>query len=277
MRLPLPFTHIVAGFLIALIGVQPGRAAELLSSYSYNSGYSVSGMGTLQEQGDDSTDTSARLSFASSLVPQINGFVETAYGVQRASVHTVNYGGGAEPLQNGNAQTKSRWTDTFTILGGVGLGTAVLQMSIDGDVQVSPLNRGAQLAGVVLNVVSSRGVGMQYHRNEHYDPAGSFETWHGTSFVNGVLTREFSFVYGEPFAIWSDLVVQAQEGGIANFGSTIVAGLLLPNGATLTTESGGLYAPIPGVSEPATYALSLVGLGVVVVGRRRLAAGQRCT
>ena len=99
------------------------------------------------------------------------------------------------------------------------------------------------------------------------------ETWSGSSFESGVLTRTFEFTYGSPFTIQSDLNVQGQDGGLALFGSTIVADFLLPAGATLVADSGALYSPIAtAVPEPPVVLLTFLGgLAAFVLKRRRTA------
>jgi len=251
-----------------LLPTQPSWSAELLSSYSYGSFYSASGQGTQFDSGSDSTTNNAPLSHTSALVPEVSVFVQSDFGVQKVEVTSARFGGGNEPFQGGGGQVNSRWVDTFVIEGGVGTGIATFQVQIDGDIQLSPLSSDP-FAQIFLNAHSNT-FGVQYNRTVGRGQTG--ETWQGTSFTNGILTREFEFTYGSPFTIQSDVNIQGQDGGLALFGSTVLAGFVLPSGATLATDSGASYAPLVAVPEPSSWLLTVSGLSILALAlqRRRL-------
>jgi hypothetical protein len=247
--------------LVALLGLVQPAQAQLVSAVTYSS----------VQDGDffESTATSQQLSFASARSPDlISAFVQTNYGVQRAQVRSAWFGSGRD-LQAGGGNINSQWTDSFIISGGVGTGVATYQVLIDGNLEFSPLSFQPS-ASIILRVRGLVPAATNYVKT--IGLAGDSETWQGTSFTNGVLTRDFEFTYGSPFQIQNDLVLGGGQGGLALFGSTVVAGMVLPDGASLTTGSGALYAPIVAVPVPPGYALMLSGLAVIGLALRRKVA-----
>ena len=256
------FKRIVRWALCLLPIASPTWAAELLSSYSYDSFYGASGQGTQFDTGSDSTNTAQPLAHTSTVAPAaLSLFVQSDFGVHKGSITSARFGGGTEPLQGGGGQANSRWVDTFQLSGGTGSATAIYQMRIDGSLSFSALSS-LPLAQVDLRARSNAFEGVVYRRS--IGRGTDQETWSGTSYVDGILQREFEFTYGIPFTIQSDLLVNGQDGGIATFASTILAGFILPAGAVLASESGAQYPSLSPIPEPPTWLLCIASFGFFI-------------
>lgn len=249
--------------LCLLVFSTSSGSAELLSSYSYDSFYSAPGQGTLFDTGSDSTSTTQPLTHTSIVAPAaLTVFVQSDFGVQKAAIASARFGGGTEPFQGGGGQVNSRWIDTFQINGGIGSATAVYQMRIDGTLSLSGLSS-LPSARVELRALSNAFSGFSYARL--IGVGTDVETWQGTSYASGILIREFQFTYGVPFVIQSDLLLGGADGGIASFGSTILAGFIVPAGAVLSSESGAAYAELSPIPEPSAMLLSAAGLALLLI------------
>lgn len=232
-------------------------AATLSSSYNSNVTYSYPGLGTVNDVGSDSTNTNASLTRTSQLQAEFSLFVQSDFGVNKIEITTARYGPG---VVASGATANSFWDDTFVVSGGVGTGTATFQERIHGDLQLSALSSSpfASIRLIVRIPIAAQGISYSESIGRQVS-----HSWSGTSFVNGILTRDFQFTYGIPFTIQSELSASVQDGGIAHFGSTILAGLILPAGATVVSESGKLYSELAPIPEPRTYLLLLAGLGLI--------------
>jgi hypothetical protein len=174
----------------------------------------------------------------------------------------------------------SIWSDGFAIEGGTGPGDVTVSVTIDGTAQgdadmsyslyvsANPFDLQTILDAVVAN-------------DQHTVVPGATEVLH-TEVRNGVgprnltLTGTLHFSFGQPFylaAVFGGDVAAAcavpLQCGSEDFYHSAIVGLTAPAGTKLLPDSGTAY--LPAVPEPQTWALLLIGAGVMVARARRRA------
>lgn len=198
----------------------------------------------------------------------------------------------------------SDWVDTFVINGGTGLGTATVNVELGGRVQSAYGENGTAFydeSGGTFEEFGTTGVGfLNYRMRIRYDEPpvdfGSdgppsvvrFEEDFGNQQSNhsplpafaadvgdptDLLTGEFIFEYGTPFALMSSLSLTGHRQIDMDYSHTATLSLFdLPEGASLSSGSGHLYAVSAGqpaaVPEPSTVWLLGYGL-LALIGFRR--------
>lgn len=282
---------LVAGALMAAGLVSPTAHAVTFSAAATNAtGFSAAEV----ESGDlDFTDGTATFdgTIVSSLLEatQTAAQAQTLQGINRISVSN----GAAVDDENERATgiggpfsvALSVWSDAFTIQGGTGTGTLTVSAAVTG--QFGP-NYGAEglyalaavsetEAGVIFDDPLGAILGgtlpsplLLVHQSTtapQYDAEGD-RVAPGSAFGDTV-SATLQFTYGQPFILVSMLAGFANDFGSLTAMNSAVFGLTVEGnpGATVLTASGALYpAAVP---EPETYALFLVGLGLLGVAARR--------
>lgn len=172
----------------------------------------------------------------------------------------------------------SAWTDRFTITGGQGQGMARVSAIITGE--FGPKSAPSYGGGgrYDLFVASTSEVQSLFSRpleflvetelprtvlglEQNVLTPGFQETGESVapgSAFGGLLTGTFEFTYGESFHLVGMLSGFANDFGVLNALNSARFGLTAPGNATISTESGFVYAAA--VPEPATASLLLAGL-----------------
>lgn len=205
---------------------------------------------------------------ASAEVTQLKARAETNWvSNSDGNIYSYNYG-------NSSANATSSWNDWFVITGGTGLGTASLSSVLKGKL-TSSINGSA---GYSLNIGYSTGAYCYYWYNTCSAADQNQTLFNQTSSLSGKskstlsqdVEGEFTFAYGTPFQLTATLNASASNGGTADFTLTSLGNsLVLPEGGSLLSSSGSFVQAVP---EANTYAMMLVGLGLVglTVMRRRV-------
>ena len=158
--------------------------------------------------------------------------------------------------------------DSLTIGGGTGVGQFTLFLSFDGS--LSSLSNASSDAGFSLGAgINNDTMFVSGGVNRGIDTGTVIGNFTGT--VNqGVLSKTYSFTYGMALDMTVFLNISAIQGGVADYGSTLVPSFLLPAGAFITAESNAIYQVVgsnPGqvgaVPEPEIYAMMGVGLALL--------------
>jgi hypothetical protein len=207
----------------------------------------------------------------------------------------------------------SDWVDTFLIEGGTGTGTAVVTVELDGTVQSGYGENGTAFydeTSGTFEAFGRNGFGTARYTLEPIydgDPFGfgsdgppnvvrfeqdfSNQNPLATSFPDFlsdidpapmILTGEFLFEYGIPFALSGSLFLSGHlQIDIDYFNTASLSLFTLPAGATLTSGSGHLYTvsggALPPTAVPEPGSVWLLGCGLLVLvsfarSRRRAAS-----
>lgn len=194
---------------------------------------------------------------------------------------------------------ESRWSDTFTITGGSGVGTASVSVLLRGTIASGYGDTGTVWYdnSSTLEQFGRSGFGQVEYRLE-IDYAGD-PFGHGSDGPPSVireqpdaanplpdsasvlgpgtlLTGSFPFLYDEPFSLASSLSMSGFNQVDFDFLHSATLSLFdVPDGATLTTASGRSYPIVSSVPEPGTFALLAVAAAAIGVSRRVWASPRR--
>lgn len=184
----------------------------------------------------------------------------------------------------------SVWSDGFVMTGGSGFGTAEVSTTITGqfgglgaggeyslfyasatdlsNLQSDPIaylfthldNGPSAILTLTQNVVDSS----RFTEQNNFPPGSSF---------GGTLTGTVNFTYGETFYLVSMLAGFANDTGSLSALNSAEFGISVAGnpGAQITSSTAAIY-PLAAVPEPETYAMMLVGLGLVGFAARRRTA-----
>ncbi len=160
----------------------------------------------------------------------------------------------------------------IVINGGTGSGTVTAFLVIDGSLSASGVNNPEAWASVLFGFFGPTMSWTAYSddRPPTISPNASFE--------NGILSAQFTFLYGVERSMYSEFDLVGGFGGDGSFGHTLTLYLDLPEGASLSSASGATYnlGIPPAVPEPESALLLLAGLGALVGIRRvRAMVGKR--
>lgn len=193
-----------------------------------------------------------------------NSWAQTDMGVH----HVVAAGDGTATRYG----ALSAWSDAFTITGGVGNGVANVSLSVDGALGNLPYAAAGYVLLKTVNPVLPMDL-MNYYLAGGALPSGAETVMWGTGdsahdagAVQSVLTGSFNYAYGSAFYLTSVFGAVAAGAGSANFGDTATFGISV-NGV-IGTGSGVTYLAAA-VPEPETWAMLLVGLGLIGLQARR--------
>ncbi|MHB8534054.1 MAG: VPLPA-CTERM sorting domain-containing protein [Sulfuricaulis sp.] len=201
------------------------------------------------------------------------------YGVNRAS--SINsYTNAFAPPENdiwAHFGADSFWADGFLITGGTGLGTAQVQVHLDGTNTAFNHGSGSLSTGTVNYSLKSADVcgepcnEISLINWSDLSSCGTLCIDFTPDTFNLTLTGTLSFEYDKPFFLESDLSVLADGNASTDFYHTARISLIeLPQGASLTAN-GGTYN-VSAVPVPAAAWLFGSGLmGLVGVARRKKA------
>jgi hypothetical protein len=176
-----------------------------------------------------------------------------------------NSNGNSYNSGNSSASANASWSDWFVISGGTGLGSASFASTLTG--VLNSAKNGS--AGYSLNIGYSTNAYCNYwyntcgesDQNQTLFSQTSSLSGKGKSTLSQEIEGEFTFKYDTAFQLTALLNVNAANGGIADFTLTSLGdSLVLPQGSSLLNASG-LY--VQAVPEADTYAMMLVGLGLV--------------
>lgn len=252
-------------------------AGNVFSAYHPDLGFFVDG--TLF------ADSSARASYGTNGAA-VESNLRPVLGDDGSKFPEIEFGGGTLRVE---MSTESVWTDTFVITGGVGVGTANVDVTLGGFVETRYGANGDLWYPAGFEAYGTGGYGFaQYGLDIDYDvlPPGLDEEYNQPirwsqdflppvpAYVTiqgplppGELTGSFVFEYGVPFSLSSSLSVSGYNQIFMDYDHTAtLSQFVLPEGASLTSGSGHLY-PVP---EPGTLCLFGSGLlGSLGVARRR--------
>lgn len=169
------------------------------------------------------------------------------------------------------------YTAFFMITGGTGSATATLDSSFQGTLYSG--TRGYADFSLNISYASAKDCRSYYYDTDYcsdntkvlVSERGSVGSDPHTTAIQSSIYKtaesSFTFQYGQAFALYTNLDVDAGNGGAASFNENLSAfKLAIPEGATLVSMSGQPFTdPVP---EPESYAMLLVGLGLIA--RRRM-------
>jgi hypothetical protein len=172
---------------------------------------------------------------------------------------------------NDPANTIGAWVDfgdTITVLGLLAPTTVTLQMRVHGT--LSDIARASARLQVgdsltCTDVVCGLVAGIVDDDYDFWEPPDSFLE------VDQVLSVSRQVGPGNAtFAFYADLIISANgPTGVSDFGNTATMNLILPSGLSFTSGSGVFLTAPSSVPEPGALGLVLMGLGALLVGRRR--------
>jgi hypothetical protein len=232
---------------------------------------------------------SARADFGTNGV-RVESNLSAVTGDDRGAFPTIELVGGPMRVET---SAQSSWTDTSVINGGTGVDVASVDIMLsgfaetrygaNGDVWYAA---GLQDYGTGGGGTANYGLDIDYARlpeglDEEYSNPIRWEendsppvpAYAGGPPRPGLLTGTFVFEYGVPFSLTSSLSVSGYSQITIDFDHTAsLSQLVLPSGATLTSDSGHLY-PVSAVPEPAPAWLLASGLlGLAGASRGRCGA-----
>lgn len=218
-------------------------------------------------------------------------------GTDRGTFPTGDFSGSLpiNSTMEPHASAQSSWTDTFTIQGGTGVGTASAIVALHGHAATHyGANGDIWYGNSSFETFGRSGYGFaQYGLDIRYDtlPTGVDAEynqpirWEQSYFPptvpgsvlespipHDILTGNFVFEYGVPFSLSSYLTLSGYNGITVDFDHTATLSYFdLPEGASLESGSGHLYAT-SAVPVPAAVWLFGSGLlGLVGIAKRKKA------
>lgn len=236
---------------------------------------------------------------ASVSIPTGNARSQTLLGTNRVAVESLSLVDDQFLRQNSIggpfSVSISAWTDRFTITGGVGVGTAQVRTSVNGQFGPKPdpsfggsgayylfiadENQIASLFAKPFEFIVNRdlsGAILQIQQNVltpgFTDPGESLPP--GSPFGRNLL-GSLAFTYDTPFYLVSILAGYANDFGILESFNSANFGITSPSNSLITTQSGFTYASAVPVPEPS--AGTLLAIGAVALLAMRCLKGQRRT
>lgn len=164
------------------------------------------------------------------------------------------------------AEAISVWNERFQIGGGTGLGTATIEVRLDGAIEVHGENAFAPLLNFELYYVPEAGATFSQFPilwSNSSELAGGIGEITARS-----LLGEFTFEYEQPFILYGSLrAVVAGNATIDVFHSVRVSGIAFPSGALIDNQGGPQARAalhINGIPEPSSLSISLVAFLIVL-------------
>lgn len=176
---------------------------------------------------------------------------DTAYASNKAKSSATTTAAGVQA----SVFATSKWEDIWTVTGGTGSGQMTVTITLNGTI--------TGLGNLTYTLTSENQVsgyqGVSVNQGSFTSPQS--------------YTAIFPFTYNTPFTVDSILVTNALAIGGTNpsgtvdfFNTALVSQILLPEGATLTTDSGATY---PTSNVPLPSAVWLLGSGLAGLGLLR--------